>query len=158
MYESNDLTKTIWRFFDTPITSVFLEQDTVGHIEKLIFCRKDNLFLNLTNEMIELSERLEEGTLVAEITRNLTKNPPSKKIIFSAEMQVKRTSLRFLLHKSNGNLNPAGLFFNSINNKENYIVAGAAPFTLVLISDIYSESKLPEYDVSQYEKEDLEEI
>lgn len=155
MDKKNILVKKIVDFFDTSITSIFLDKDVVGHIEKITFCRKDQQCLELSNEMVDLSERLEEGVLVAETFRNMPNKSYAQKIILNPEMQVEKRSLKFLLHQENGNSYPSGLFFKSLNGEENYVVVGAAPFTLAFLSSLYSESKSPEYNIAEYRHEKL---
>tara|TARA_B100000768_G_C11125723_1_gene309514 strand:+ start:134 stop:619 length:486 start_codon:yes stop_codon:yes gene_type:complete len=157
MDKKNIIAKRIAGFFDAPITSIFLDKDVVGHIEKMTFFRNDYQCLELSNEMVELSERLEEGVLVAETFRNMPDKSSAQKIVLSPEMQVEKTSLKFLLHEENGNTNPSGLLFKSFRGEENYVIVGAAPFTLAFLSGLYPESKSPEYDISEYRQENLEE-
>ncbi|WGO99609.1 hypothetical protein QFX18_05970 [Saccharophagus degradans] len=148
MSNKSSLASVISGFLNSPISSFYLEKDVVGHITKIFLVKKDGQCLSLYNDMVDLSERLEEGCLMA----SLCDKPLGQEIAIKPAKKLDRGSLKFLFFTKNGNFNPSGVMFRFCEEEnENYIVVGAAPFTLVFLSDLYPETKAPEYDLSSYQ-------
>lgn len=145
-------------FFSKPISVILLKKDVAGHIDNFFFGSSDQLYLELSNDMVDLSERLEEGTLVVNELDELTdKHSSLEEITLDSEKKIDIGSLKFLIQYKNGNKKPSGLAFKFLNDDLiNYIVVGAAPFTLVFYSGLYDESKSSEYDLSEYSLELVE--
>lgn len=152
MNDTSILARKILDFFSAPLFSLCLEKDVVGHISKLFLVREDRKCLRLCNEMVDLAERLEEGCVVAD----LCERPSGQEIVLQSDTAVQRESLQFLFCRKNGNSRPSGIVFRFCDEDwEHYIVVGAAPFTLVFFSKLYSEQKASEYDLSEYQLETM---
>src|SRR5690606_21042575 len=105
------ISQVMVNFFGTPLDSIHIEKDIVGHVSKIIFCREDNRCLCVSNDMVDLSGRLEEGCLQVDLCNKPCYGSDSQKITIDSGKKIIQESLKFLFYERNGNFEPSGFLF-----------------------------------------------
>lgn len=140
--------KELGMFVSQGFIKVLLKRDTLNRILCITLVQKNNSVVEIRNKMVDLAERIEVGRL--EFTNNGC--PKSEEVeILVAEECFENSRIYLLVTKWNGNELVSGLKIVTRDDEEHYIVAGAAPYTLVFISNQYEEIHKPEYDLTEYE-------
>jgi len=140
-------------FFELPIKLIHIKRDSLNHISNIIFEREDEKLLLFKNEMIDLAERIEEGCLELEKVSKDFDLSGYKKILLNNQKSIDTARSTFLYHLEYGNKNPSGLILYFLDQKIGHtIIAGAAPYSLVFLSNLYEDEKQPEYPMPEYTK------
>lgn len=131
------------------IQSIEIKRDVIDHIEYMSLKTGESSGITLKNKMVDLGGRLEEGQLTV---FPYLKPSNEGSIVHYEDIggSIIEGSLFFFVHPDNGNDGVCGLRFDTKDKKGNIILVGAAPFSLVFISNLYKEKYLPEYPVNEY--------
>jgi len=140
----------IYAFLKKELSCIEIDTDVVNQIDQLSIVATSGNKLSISNSMLDLAERLEQGG----IQLKSYIEPYTGKTVKRIEL-VKRVvdvkSVRFLYYKKDGDMRPSGVCFSFIHDQDKHcVVVGAAPFTLVFLSPLYKELRKPEYSLDEY--------
>lgn len=144
---NKDTQKMLNSQFDSKVESIIISYDPAHHIDSILFNLQSGVAFKLTNEMVELGDRLEEGTIIFE--ENKLYIPGATDVKIELNDTISSSKINYFVHPQNGNTGICGIEF-SLNDSVHRIFVGAAPYTLVFQSNLINDSKLPEYPFENY--------
>lgn len=122
-------------------------------INSIELVRPDSTSLKFSVDMIDLAERLEVGRLkIQEVDAlgDLKHVTPLPKVL-SADVEV----TRLVLKNEYGEVESGVEIFDPASGARLSLVAGAAPYSIVLIAAFTDNSSAPEYEMETYCREEM---
>ncbi|MDN7123508.1 hypothetical protein J6I90_01305 [Pseudidiomarina sp. 1APP75-32.1] len=132
------------------LESLRIYLDPVQQIDSIVFSMSSGEMITLANDMLDLDDRREEGRLVVSKGADGVDNDVIE-IPVKSHLNPKR--FVFHIHPTFGNKGICGFTFQLFGKKHSIFV-GAAPYTLVFLSDLFNDTKKPEFALSDYQELD----
>jgi hypothetical protein len=153
--QQSPIANLVRQFFGLEVDSIYIAKDVIGRLTSICFERSDQARLRFFNEMVDISERIEEGCLCAELVEDVN----GEKVTLADNRKINLNITALLFSEHHGNPEPSGISFQIQGvDESHFVIVGAAPYTLVFKSNLYLDKFKPEYDLSDYRVEPVLEV